>query len=145
MHHTTPVATLAGGHNGAVYDNGARPFVLPDGTILVPDSYVLKAEIAAVVTITPEAWRDCVAWDNADQGRKPGAAFEDDRLRSLLSVAGHYAREYDYRAGTWFHLRVYRVPRGGTDHTTTPANVLVVISKTDDGKPRLTLQLPDES
>ena len=119
-----------------------RAQALADGMLIDVSAAARRAGIVVPVAVTEAAWRDCVAWSEADSVRQVPQE-EAGRLWDLLFLARvALAQINGYGGEVRYKLR--RVPRDGQSVRASATRLKLVLGPGDAGEPVLTVMLPEE-
>lgn len=126
---------------GDVIYSYSRAQAIEDGVLVDISETAREAGFRWPVAITSTAWADCVAWsDNDDQQQ----VYQDEsgRLWDVLWMAFVAIRSASN--GSQMEYQLYRVPRDGKSVEAELTTLKLVCSPGDDGKPVITIMLPQE-
>jgi hypothetical protein len=129
---------------GEVIDTHSRADLVELGALVpVPGKVAREAGLGVPVALTRAAWKDCVAWTEADNARKHTVQDEDGRLWDVLWMtrAAVVRNRGESRATVVLH----RVPRAGPGVRPRLVTLLAVIGPGDAGEPVITVMQPEEA
>ena len=122
----------------------SRADALADGVLVDVTETAFEAGFKWPVALTRAAWEDCVAWSDTDTARQT-VQDEAGRLWDVLWMALfeiHRSPHAKTDDPLLFHL--HRVPRGGRGRRPRLTTLALQAGPGDDGKPAMTISLPDE-
>jgi hypothetical protein len=120
----------------------SRAQALDDSVLVDAGAMAKEAGFRWPVAITAAAWSDCVAWTDADSERQVHQD-QSGRLCDVLFMAQHAIRVSRSGADR-LKFQLYRVPRNGKSTKATITELKLIVSPGDQGKPVITILLPDE-
>lgn len=127
---------------GKVISVYTRVQALADGVLIDAGPMACEAGFRWPVAITAGAWADCVAWTDTDSERQTHQD-QSGRLWDVLFMAATAARA-NAKAGSELLFELYRVPRDGCATEAELTTLKLVVGPGDDGKPVMTILLPNE-
>ena len=127
---------------GEVVSVYTRAQALADGVLIDAGPMAREAGFRWPVAVTAGVWADCVAWDDTDSERQTHQD-QSGRLWDVLFMAAYAARA-NADAGSELLFELYRVPRDGQATEAELTTLKLVVGPGDDGKPVMTILLPNE-
>ena len=111
----------------------SREDAFEDGVLVDASRAAIDLGFSWPIALTEAAWRDCVSWDDEDNGRKDINDAEEDRLWDVMLVAAEAVKQaaYSQRSGTEIQFSLYRVPR--PDSARSPESVDLLLTVGVDG------------
>lgn len=90
-----------------------RAQAIADGSLIEVDRQMAcEARIYNPMTLTAEAWGNCVAWNESDNAKQGTLQDESGRLWDVLTMT-RYALSMHRETDPIFPVELYRVPRDG--------------------------------
>jgi hypothetical protein len=127
---------------GEVIYSYTRAQAIEDGVLIDVGAMAREAGFKWPVAITSAAWDDCVAWSE-DDSDKQVHQDQSGRLWDVLFMASHAIRTGS-GSGDRLLFQLYRVPRGARSTKTELTTLKLIVGPGDQGKPVITILLPDE-
>jgi hypothetical protein len=127
---------------GEVIYSYTRAQAIDDGVLIDASELARDAGFKWPVALTATAWADCVAWSDADNERQ---AYQDQtgRLWDVLIMASYAIRTAN-NADSQMPFDLHRIPRDGQSTKSQRLTLKLVLGPGDDGKPVITIMLPEE-
>lgn len=119
----------------------SRAQAFEDGYLVDVTETAREAGFRFPVAMTPAAWKDCVAWADADSTRKHWPQDQAGRLWYVLTMVRFYMRGAVRRAPNAGRciVRVLRVPREGRGHEACIVSLVAHIGPGDNAEPVITI------
>ena len=127
---------------GPVISTYTRADALSDGVLVDAGPMAQDASFKVPVALTIAAWNDCVAWTNADSDQQ---VYQDQsgRLWDVLMMAVHGIKSAINPVNPLL-FQLYRVLRDGESTNAREVTLKLIIGPGDQGKPVMTIMLPNE-
>ena len=125
----------------SVISTYTRAQAIADGVLVDAGPMAKEAGYRWPVALTVAAWRDCVAWTDADSAAQ---AYQEPsrRLWDVLFM-GAYAIRTHAGGGDRLKFPLYRVPRDGCSTEPERVTLKLIVGPGDNGEPVITI-LPEE-
>lgn len=127
---------------GEVISTYTRAQAIEDGVLIDAGSMAQEAGFKWPVAVTSAAWADCIAWTE-DDNRQQVYQDESGRLWDVLFMASHAIRQGS-GSGDRLLFKLYRVRRDGYSKEAILATLKLIVGPGDQGKPVITILLPNE-
>lgn len=127
---------------GPVVHQYTRAQAIADGVLIDVSRTAAEAGFCFPVAMTAAAWADCVAWNEADSECQTHQD-QSARLWDVVWMASRAARQAQGIERVPF--RLYRIPRDGRSIGARLTTLHLHIGPGDDGRPVITILMPDES
>jgi hypothetical protein len=122
----------------------SRADALADGVLIDVTETAFEAGFKWPVALTRAAWENCVAWSEQDTARQT-VQDEAGRLWDVLWMAlFEIQRSPHTKTDLPLLFQLHRVPRGGRGRRPRLTTLALQAGPGDDGKPVMTIALPDE-
>ena len=127
---------------GDVIYRYTREQAIADGALVDVSNTARDVGIILPVAMTAAAWADAVAWHEADNERQ---TYQDEsgRLWDVLFMAA-YAIRTQRRPDDRLLYQLRRIPRDGRSTTARELTLKLILGPGDDGKPVITILMPNE-
>ena len=127
---------------GDVIYRYTREQAIADGVLVDVSNMARDVGIILPVAMTAAAWADAVAWQEADNERQ---TYQDEsgRLWDVLFMAA-YAIRTQRRPDDRLLYQLRRIPRDGRSTTARELTLKLILGPGDDGKPVITILMPNE-
>ena len=121
---------------GEVIYSYTREQAIADGVLVDVSGTASEYGFKVPVAITSAVWQDCIDWNNNTQ-----SMYQDEsgRLQDILWMCYLAAQK---TKGNQCFFTVYRISKGAAEPTAI--QLKSIVSGGDDGKPVLTIMMPEE-
>jgi len=138
----TPISPDCENLFGEIIYSYTRAQAIEDGVLIDATKLARDAGFKWPVALTAAAWADCVAWNDADNERQ---AYQDQtgRLWDVLFMASYAVRTAN-NANQQLQFDLQRIPRDGQSTKSQQRTLKLILGPGDDGKPVITIMLPEE-
>jgi hypothetical protein len=146
MQTTTTTMTAIFGEPISTY---TRAQAIEDGLLIDVSTTARAAGIVWPVALTSAAWADCVEWTDATEARKGFTGqSESGRLWDVvwmlsLAVRGALRRGLDASQQPLYYS-LHRTPTAGRGVMPRLAHLKFITGQNDDGRPCITVMMPNE-
>lgn len=144
----TETATTAADLFGEPIHVYTRAQAIEDGVLIDVSTTAREAGIVWPVAMTAAAWADCVEWTEQTEARKGYTGqSESGRLWDvvwMLSLAVRGALRRGHNPANPLLFQLVRVPHAGRGLRPRAALLKAVTGPDDDGRPCITVTMPDE-